>query len=132
MKLFSKEESYISKKVQLYGNVESESDILIDGSVYGNVRSKKHVMLGATARFEGNIESDTVMVCGYFKGTIVAKRMIEVRTPATVVGDLISDSVRVESGVAIQGKVMAKTVEQEYLPHAESVAEEPIPVTAEE
>lgn len=53
MKLFSKEESYISKKVQLYGNVESESDISIDGSVYGNVRSKKHVMLGATAVSRG-------------------------------------------------------------------------------
>ncbi|MCD8034165.1 MAG: polymer-forming cytoskeletal protein [Alistipes sp.] len=132
MKLFSKEESYISKKMRLYGNVESDSDISIDGSVYGNVRSKKHVMLGATAHFEGNIEGDTVLVCGYFKGTIVAKRMIEVRTPAVISGDLISDSVRVESGVTLQGKVMAKTVEQDCLPDAESAAEEPAPVAVEE
>lgn len=132
MKLFSKEESYISKKMRLYGNVESDSDISIDGSVYGNVRSKKHVMLGTTARFEGNIEGDTVLVCGYFKGTIVAKRMIEVRTPAVIAGDLISDSVRVESGVTLQGKVMAKTVEQDCLPDAESAAGEPVPVAVEE
>lgn len=132
MKLFAKEESYISKKMRLYGDLETDSDISIDGSVYGNIRSRKNVMLGATARFEGNIESDTAMVCGYFKGVIVAKRMIEVRRPATVVGDLISDSVRVESGVAIQGKVMAKSVEQDYLPDAKNPDEELAPVVAEE
>ena len=69
---------------------------------------------------------------GYFKGTIVAKRMIEVRTPAVIAGDLISDSVRVESGVTLQGKVMAKTVEQDCLPDAESAAGEPVPVAVEE
>lgn len=132
MKLFSKEESYISKKMRLYGDVESDANISIDGDVYGNVRSKKSVILGPTAHFEGNIESDTVLVCGHFKGVIVAKRRIEVQAPAVIVGDLISDSVRVESGVAIQGKVMAKTVEQDYLPDAESAAGEPVPASAGE
>ena len=44
MKLFSKEESYISAKMRLYGDVETDADISIDGYVYGNVRSKKNVM----------------------------------------------------------------------------------------
>lgn len=128
MKLFSKEESYISAKMRLYGDVETDADISIDGYVYGNVRSKKNVMLGASAHFEGNIESDAAMICGYFKGVVTAKRIIEVRTPAVVVGDLISDSVRVESGVAIQGKIQAKTIRKESSAEVRTVEEELVPV----
>lgn len=127
MKLFSKEESYISAKMRLYGDVETDADISIDGNVYGNVRSKKNVMLGASAHFEGNIESDTAMICGYFKGLVTAKRIIEVRTPAVVVGDLVSDSVRVESGVAIQGKIQAKTIRKEPSAEVRAAEEELVP-----
>ena len=124
MKLFSKEESYISAKMRLYGDVETDADISIDGYIRGNVRSKKNVMLGASAHFEGNIESDTAMICGYFKGSITTKRIIEVRTPAVVIGDLISDSVRVESGVAIQGKIQAKPIQKDSSAEVRMVAEE--------
>lgn len=112
MKLFKHSETYISEKVRLTGDIEADADISIDGEVRGNMISKKHVMLGMTSKFEGNIESDSALICGNFKGKIVAKRCLEVKTPATIVGDLISDSVRLDSGVAIQGRILAKSVEQ--------------------
>lgn len=108
MKFFSKEESYISKNMTFYGDLETDTDVSIYGTVYGNIRSKRNVLLGASARVEGNIESDTVAICGQFKGVVNAKRLIEVRIPANIEGDLISDSVRVAPGVAINGKIQAK------------------------
>ena len=112
MKLFKQSETYISEKVRLKGDIFADADISVDGEVNGNIASTKHVMLGATSRFEGNIECDSALVCGVFKGKIVAKRWLEVKAPAMVAGDLISDSVRLDSGVAIQGRILAKSVEQ--------------------
>lgn len=116
MKFFKQKESYISEKMKLYGDIETDADISIDGDINGDIRSTKHVMLGASSRVEGNIECESAMLCGYFRGRIVAKRLLEVKMPATVIGDLISDSVRVDPGVAIQGKILAKTIEKDYLP----------------
>lgn len=104
--------SYISGSMTLSGNLETQNNISIDGTVYGDVKSKKRVTLGRKGRIEGNIESKTVVVSGYFKGTITAKRLIDVKAPARIVGDLISDSVRLASGVAIQGNIQAKKIEQ--------------------
>ena len=111
MKFFKQKETYISEQMRLCGDIETDADISIDGRMYGNILSKGHVMLGPTAHFEGNIESDSVLICGCFQGSVMAKRLIEVKIPADIVGDLIADSVRVDSGVAIQGKICAKTIQ---------------------
>lgn len=121
MKLFKQKETYISEKVCIYGNIETDADISVDGEVYGNIVSKKSVMLGLSAHFEGDIECETALVCGHFIGTITAKRLIEVKIPACVVGDLIADSVCLNSGVAIQGKILAKTLQKDH-PAGESPA----------
>ncbi len=112
MKFFKQSETYISEKMKLYGNIETDADISVDGEMHGNMLAKHHVMLGASAFFEGNIECDTALICGRFKGTIIARKQIEVKIPAVVVGDLISDAVKVESGVAIQGQIVAKKAQE--------------------
>lgn len=72
----------------------------------GNIRSTKHVSLGAIAHFEGTIESDSALVSGYIKDSISTKHTLVVQVPATVIGDLISASVRVASGVILNGKIV--------------------------
>lgn len=111
MKFFSRDESYISKDMTFYGDLDTDTDISVYGTVYGNIKSKRNVTLGASAHVEGNVESDTVAVCGNFKGVINAKRLIEVKIPANITGDLIADSVRLAPGVAINGKIRAKKAE---------------------
>lgn len=108
MKLFKQKETYISERMKLTGDIETDADISIDGVMQGNIHSQGHVMLGSTAHFEGNIECESILICGNFNGTVNAERLIEVKIPANIVGDLNADSVRVDSGVAIQGKVCAR------------------------
>lgn len=123
MGLFRKKKSYISRSMTLKGDLETQSNVSVHGTVYGDIRSKKRVTLGKKGRIEGNIESKTVVVSGCFKGTITAKRLIDVKAPAHIVGDLISDSVRLASGVSIQGNIQAKTL---YNPEPETRDEEKV------
>lgn len=79
--------------------------------MYGNIRSTEHVTLGSTSHFEGNIESESALVCGYVKGCIQTRTLLMVKTPATIIGDLISASVQLESGVILQGKIISNPKE---------------------
>lgn len=115
MKLFRQKETYISEKIKFTGDIEADTDITIDGEMFGQIKSSKHVSLGATSRFEGNVESDSALVCGYVRGSITTVRTLEVRKPATVVGDLTSAMVKMDSGVVIQGKITTQPVGQPNL-----------------
>ena len=42
------------------------------------------------------------------KGCVETTQTIIVQVPATIIGDLISASVKIESGVALQGKIVSK------------------------
>lgn len=79
--------------------------------MYGNIRSTEHVTLGSTSHFEGNIESESALVCGYVKGCIQTRTLLMVKNPATIIGDLISASVQLESGVILQGKIISNPKE---------------------
>lgn len=131
MKFFKQSETYISERMKLYGNIETDANVSIDGEMHGNMLANSHVMLGSTAYFEGNIECETALICGRFKGTVVARKLIEVKIPAVIVGDLISDSVKVESGVAIQGKICAKKAQDCLLSATTVTAAEGFSETAE-
>lgn len=116
MPLFKKETTYISEHVKVTGDIDAEEKIVIDGDMFGNIRSTTHVVLGGTSHFEGNIKSESALVSGYVKGCIITSKSLEVRVPATIVGDLESASVYVESGVIIQGRVLSKPAHQKSLP----------------
>lgn len=108
--LFKKNYTYISAEVTLHGDLIAKGRVVIDGKIHGNIRSTKHVSLGATSHFEGNIESASALISGYVKGRIQAKTL-SIKVPATIIGDLISTSVQIESGVILQGKILSSPQE---------------------
>lgn len=121
--LFKKNHTYISEGIILRGDLIAEERVTIDGKMFGNICSTKHLSLGATSHFEGNIESASALISGYVKGRIQAKTLV-VKVPATIIGDLISTSVQIESGVILQGKILSNPRENlqlyETLPTAPS------------
>lgn len=114
--LFKKNYTYISAEVTLQGDLIAKGRVVIDGKMHGNIRSSKHVSLGATSYFEGDIESSSALISGYVKGRIQAKTL-SVKVPATIIGDLISTSVQIESGVILQGKILSSP-QEDMLQHS--------------
>lgn len=105
--LFKKDYTYISSGITLTGDMDANENVVLDGNMSGNIRSTKHFSMGAQAHFKGNVESEYAVISGTFEGRIHARRSLIVRVPATIVGDLISASVQVESGVKLRGKILS-------------------------
>lgn len=121
--LFRKNYTYISAGITIQGDVIAKERVIIDGSMYGNIRATGHISLGSSAHFEGSIECESALVSGYVKGRIQAKKLLVVKTPATIIGDLVSASVQLESGVVFHGKIISNPKENLLL--CESAPEAP-------
>lgn len=109
--LFKKNYTYISAEITIQGDLIAQERVVVDGSMYGNIRAAKHITLGSSAHFEGSIECESAVISGYVKGRVQAKKLLLVKTPATIIGDLLSASVQLESGVIFRGKIISNPAE---------------------
>ena len=69
----------ISSGTILRGNVKSDSDLRIDGTIQGNVTSSAKIVVGPTGFIEGNIEGAHADITGKVKGNIVVKELLQLR-----------------------------------------------------
>ena len=95
--------SIISQDLKIVGDLKSNGDVQVDGTVEGDIDSRL-LIVGAGARIEGSIRSETVRVCGAVHGQIKAKSVTLDKT-AKVVGDVIHESLTMESGAFLEGGV---------------------------
>jgi cytoskeletal protein CcmA (bactofilin family) len=99
----SRSQSLIQEGVSIRGEIRSEGDVRLEGSLEGLLETRARVIVGATGKAIANLEADEVLVMGRVEGKIVGHRRIELRKGAHVEGDLVSKSLVIEEGVFFQG-----------------------------
>lgn len=87
----------------LIGDVNSNGDIRIDGTMKGNVVSSALVVIGNSAKLEGNIESSRAIVEGQVNGNITVKEELTLKSSAIVGGDIVMQKLLVENGAVFNG-----------------------------
>lgn len=93
--------SIISQNFRVVGNVTSEGDVQLDGSVDGNVKAKS-LVIGTSGTIRGEVKVDKVQVQGTVTGPIRG-RTVEIAKTAKVTGDVFYESLTVETGAVIDG-----------------------------
>ena len=85
------------------GDIRSNGDIRIDGSVVGNVYSKAKVVIGATGQVEGNINSQNADVSGTIKGKSTVAELLFLKASSKLNGDIVTGKLVVEVGATFTG-----------------------------
>jgi cytoskeletal protein CcmA (bactofilin family) len=86
------------------GEINSDADIRIDGTVKGNVISKGKIVLGATGQIEGDIRSENAYVEGRVNGKVEVADLLILSKTAFVNGDIMIKKLVVEEGAKFNGK----------------------------
>jgi len=94
--------SIISEGLHITGNIASDGDVQVDGSVSGDVHVRQ-LTIGVSGRIEGKIVAEEIVVSGTVDGEMSAKSVMISRT-AHVVGDVLHDVLSIESGAEFQGR----------------------------
>lgn len=85
------------------GDVRSNGDLRIDGTVIGNVNSKAKVVLGATGVVEGDINCQNADISGTIKGKISISELLFLKASSKITGDILTGKLIVEVGASFTG-----------------------------
>jgi len=95
--------SIVSAGLQVNGNMVSDGDIQIEGTIEGDVKSHT-LIIGAEGLVKGSIVADEVTINGMVEGKIKAKTVI-LHENSQVIGDITHDLLTVLAGARIEGSL---------------------------
>lgn len=88
----------IAEGTQLNGDIVSDADIRIDGTLIGNCTIKGKLVIGQTGYVEGNIKCTNIDIEGKFLGKLDANELLNIKASASIKGDVIVGKLGVEPG----------------------------------
>lgn len=86
------------------GDIESNGDIRVDGTIKGNVYSKAKVLVGPSGLIEGNMHSSEADISGTILGNINTKGLLVLKGNASVSGDIHTAKLLIEPTVSFNGQ----------------------------
>lgn len=103
--------SIISSDLKIVGDLHSDGEIQIDGTVNGDIRTAA-LVIGETAKVTGEVVADAVRVLGTVNGQIKAK-VVKLAASAHVVGDIMHEDLSIETGAFLEGHCKRIAVKEE-------------------
>jgi cytoskeletal protein CcmA (bactofilin family) len=95
--------SFIGAEVIIHGNVSGQGDIHLDGMIEGDLGCSS-LILGSGGRIKGNVTAEKATLGGTVEGTINAATLVVERS-ARITGDLAYDTVSIENGAQLDGRM---------------------------
>lgn len=94
----------ISAGTTLKGDISSNSDLRIDGTIIGNISSTAKIVIGSNGVVEGDLNGNQADVVGKVSGNIRAKELLQLRGEAVVNGNLYAGKLQVEPSATFNGQ----------------------------
>lgn len=85
------------------GDISSNGDIRIDGTLIGNLQSKSKVLIGQDGVVEGDINGQQADIMGKVTGMLKVKELLQLRGKCNVTGELYAGKLEVEPTATFNG-----------------------------
>ena len=95
--------SLLQKEDRLEGTLEVSGKFRIESEVKGTVRCKTELIVGHSARIEGQVEATIVIVAGKVNGNIRGTDRVEILPSGVVEGDVHAPRVVIQLGGVLEG-----------------------------
>lgn len=96
-------QAHLGQGSRVEGKLSFEGSVRIDGQIEGEINAQDTVVIGESAEVTAQIHASVVIVQGKVTGDITARKRVELRAPAKLVGNLSTPSLVIHDGVAFEG-----------------------------
>lgn len=115
-KVQSSIDTLISENTKLFGDVEFDGGLRVDGIISGKVTEleghESTLVLSETGRIEGGIKASHVLLNGKVTGPVHAAHYVELQSKARVIGDIYYKTLEIHLGAVVEGNLIYQGDEQ--------------------
>ena len=93
------------------GDIKSDGDVRIDGTLNGSLNIKGKLVLGTTGMVDGEVTCQHGDISGTITGKIKVSELLSLKATSKLTGDITTNKLSIEPGANFSGScVMAGTV----------------------
>ncbi|MEP6748334.1 MAG: polymer-forming cytoskeletal protein [Bacteroidota bacterium] len=96
--------SLISAGTTLTGDINSNSDLRIDGTLVGNINSTAKVIIGANGIVQGDINGQQADILGKVTGAVKVKELLQLKGSSVIKGNIHAGKLQVEPTATFNGE----------------------------
>ncbi|MFT6002008.1 MAG: cytoskeletal protein CcmA (bactofilin family) [Flavobacteriales bacterium] len=93
----------IVANTQIVGDIDSQTNIRVDGKIKGTLRVKGKLVLGEKGLIEGEINCESAEIEGAITGNITVSGLLSLKSTSRIIGDVITQKLSMETGAEHNG-----------------------------
>jgi len=102
----------ISQGTEITGDIKSNGDIRIDGSLTGNLLTRGKVVIGPTGKIKGEVTCKNSEISGIVEGKITVNQLLNLKASSKIQGDIITSKLAIEPGARFTGTCRMNETEE--------------------
>lgn len=104
------------------GDITSNGDFRIDGTLIGSITSKSKIVIGATGVVDGEIHCQNADFSGKIKANVKVGELLTLKSTSNLIGNLNIGKLAIEPGAQFTGNCSMEN--EKYTPIDETVDDE--------
>lgn len=102
------ERNVIAKNTTIIGDIKSDGDFRIDGTLEGSLKTDGRVIIGSDGFIKGKIEATNADIEGKFSGELLVSNTLTIKATADISGEVIIGKLSIEPGASFNATCAMK------------------------
>lgn len=98
--------THIARGVKVEGQFSGQGDVVVEGEVHGSFQASGTLTVGTEARIKADVMAQEASVAGHVQGNLNVQKRLELKSTAHVVGDIHAETISIEAGASLDGKIL--------------------------
>jgi len=116
--------SLIGAGTSMKGDITSNGDLRIDGTLVGNIHCSAKVVIGAGGVVQGDINGQQADIMGKVTGTITVKDLLQLKGGSQLNGNIQAAKLQIEPTASFNGECHTSAVSNNVAGNAVKAAQE--------
>lgn len=96
-------ETIVGASVKIEGDLVSEGDIRVEGTVSGKIKTSKNLYIGPAAKIEADVEAGNAILAGTVKGDLKVRENLLLEATGKVSGNIACGKLSITEGAQFNG-----------------------------
>jgi cytoskeletal protein CcmA (bactofilin family) len=93
----------IGTGTKIVGDIDTNGDLRVDGTIEGNIQSRGKLVLGTAGNIKGTIKCVNAEISGLFDGKMEVSELLSLKSTSTFKGEMMVAKLSIEPGAIFNG-----------------------------